>query len=403
MARPRMATGSWGTIATVPQVQQGTTWVTAPVGVKPERWRARTRVRDLDGKRRDVERFGPTKGRAEAALKAALTERSTPRDTATLRADMSFADAGAVWLRQITRAESRLAASTVAQYQAAWTRHVEGSNLANLTLREANRVPAVRTFLEGVADAHGSGSAKTARSVVSLVLGMAVHDGLFDVNAARQVRTPKASGAAPGTTKATKRAAALMEAGMDAADLARDTTRALTADERERLLTLAATDEDARHADVGDLARYMAGTGVRISEALGQAWADVDLTAGTVYVRGTKTDASRRTLTLPPWLAEMLRNRREAMPGAVLVFPSPGTGGPRDRRNAARALRKLLDAAGLPWATPHSLRRTVASLIDEAGLPIALAANQLGHADPAMTARVYLGRKGDTSRAAAVL
>ena len=51
----------------------------------------------------------------------------------------------------------------------------------------------------------------------------------------------------------------------------------------------------------------------------------------------------------------------------------------------------------------HTFRRTVATLLDEAGLPIALAANQLGHADPAMTARVYLGRRGSTAAAGAVL
>lgn len=122
-------------------------------------------------------------------------------------------------------------------------------------------------------------------------------------------------------------------------------------------------------------------------------------------MRGTKTDASRRTLSLPKWLVETLHIRleRDGVRDSRLLFPSPRTGGLRDRRYAARAMRALLDGAGLPWATPHSLRRTVASLIDEAGLPIALAANQLGHADPSMTARIYLGRKGDTERAAGVL
>jgi integrase len=68
-----------------------------------------------------------------------------------------------------------------------------------------------------------------------------------------------------------------------------------------------------------------------------------------------------------------------------------------------RVMRELFDEAGFPWATPHTLRRTVASLLDEAGQPIALAANVLGHKDAAMTARVYLNRRGDTSAAAAVL
>jgi len=404
MARPRTALGSWGTVRVVGQVQLSPErWQQVSAGTKATRWRARTRVRDLDGRLRDVERYAATRAKAEAALKAALSERTAPRNSSTLSTETSLTKAGEVWLRQIRRAESGLAASTVAQYEAAWQRHVKDSPLARMTLREANRVPPVRTFLEGVADAHGSGSAKTARTVVSLILGLAVHDGLFDVNAARQVRTPRASAPVAFTSKASTRTAALAAAGIDPSEATRDTSRALTPTERVHLLTLAATDEAARHSDVADLARYMAGTGVRISEALAQAWADADLKAGTVYVRGTKTDASRRTLSLPPWLVEVLRTRRQAMPRAVLVFPSPKTGGVRDRRNAARHLRALFDTAGLPWATPHSLRRTVASMIDEAGLPIALAANQLGHADPAMTARVYLGRQGDTSRAAAVL
>jgi integrase len=148
----------------------------------------------------------------------------------------------------------------------------------------------------------------------------------------------------------------------------------------------------------------MGGTGVRISEALGQAWADIDLDAGTVHVRGTKTAASRRTLTMPSWLVEVLRERRaRGIATSGVVFASTKTGLRRDPSAATRALRSLFDRAGFPWATPHSLRRTVASLIDGAGLPIAMAADQLGHADPSMTARVYLGRGGDTSRAAAVL
>lgn len=89
-----------------------------------------------------------------------------------------------------------------------------------------------------------------------------------------------------------------------------------------------------------------------------------------------------------------------------LVFPSPGTsrsGEPRDRRNVARVFREVLDEAGYPWATPHTLRRTVASLIDQSGLSVAEAADYLGHCDAAMTARVYLGRRSTTARAACVL
>lgn len=83
--------------------------------------------------------------------------------------------------------------------------------------------------------------------------------------------------------------------------------------------------------------------------------------------------------------------------------PAADRGKPRDERNVPRTIRGVLDQAGYPWATSHTFRRTVAPLLDEAGQPTALAANQLGHTDPSMTARVYLGRKGTTSAAAAIL
>lgn len=408
MGRPRTEMGKWGRPATVGQVQLDGRWIKAEPGTKPTRWRARVRVRDLDGKVREVERFGTTKAKAEAALTAALSERVTPRHSNTLRPDMSFIDAGGMWLTQINRAEASLSANTVAQYEAAWRRHVVGSSLAHMTLREVNRVPAVRAFLQDVADNHGSGSAKTARSVVSLVLGMAVGDGLFDVNAARQVTTPKRS---ISERPLTARERELLAAGVAPDKLGRNTDRALTEEERDRVRALTRADEEAngnaRRSDVADLVDFLAAVGPRIEEALSLRWEDVDLEAGSVHLRGTKTDASDRRLAVAPWALAVLRARRERKggPSAGYVFHAPmgDLETKRDRRAATRALRVLLDRADLPWATAHTFRRTVATLLDARGLPLAQIADYLGHADPAMTARVYLGRKADTSRAAALL
>jgi integrase len=360
-------------------------WVSAPTGIKPSRWRARTKFRDADGELRDVERFAPTKARAEANLRSALKDRKAPANGDVMRADMSLVAAGTHWLEQVKRPDSKLSDNTRDQYEAAFGRYVKGSRIAGLSLREANRVPVLETYLQGVADAHGTGAAKTARSVVSSVIGLAVRYKVLDHNAMRDVRPAQAS---------------------VAKTVQRDTTRALTRAERDHVLAVADDHEGAQYADVADLLWFMAGTGVRISEALGQRWHDVDLDAGTVFVRGTKTDASQRRLSLPGWLTERLTTRAGELGTDGLVFRSPGTSDAdkvRDRRNVARVFRAVLDEAGFPWATPHTFRRTVATLLDEAGLPIALAANQLGHANPAMTARVYLGRKGDMSAAGAVL
>jgi integrase len=397
--RPRTPLGTAGKMTTVGQVCINGRWVTAPEGARPTRYRARTRVRGSDGTLRSVERFDRVKGRAETKLRAAVAEKVTAFRGDELWADMSVVSAASIWLAQVGRLDSGLAASTREQYEAAFERYVRGSGIAELTLREANRVPPLRTFVQRVADSHGTGAAKTARTVVSNILRMAVNDGVLEHNAMRQVPPAKANGPTRPSISA-KRAHLLGE--LD--DVERDTSRAFTRTERDQLLDFAAGDAVAQERDVVDLVRWMAGTGVRISEALGQLWADVDLAMGTVHVRGTKTDHSDRVLHLPVWLVESLEKRAvHGLPVSGLVFASTRTGERRDRRNTARHLRDVFDRAGFPWATPHSLRRTVATLMDEAGLPLALTADQLNHANPAMTARFYLGRKGDMSRAAQVL
>lgn len=388
MPRPRTALNTFGSIATTGQVQDDSgRWVKAPIGVRPTRWKARVKHRDRDGVLRDVTRFASTKGKAEALLKAALAERSTPLDGDEMRGETTVEEAGRAWLAQVERSDSGLSDNTRAQYRAAFERYVVGSSIASLTLREANRIQVLEKWLREVADRRGGGAAKTARSVLSGTFTLAMRYQVLEHNAVREVRPAK-----PATPKASER----------------DTGRAFTREERQRVLDSAAVLRVARELDVTDIVYWLAGTGVRISEALGQQVSGLDLEKGTVLVLGTKSGAATRVLNLPPWLLERTAERveRKGLTGAELLFPSPSTADrtqPRDRRNVARIIRTVLDDAGCPWATPHTFRRTVATYIDQAGLPIAVAANQLGHADPAMTARVYLGRRGGSAEAAGVL
>jgi len=190
-----------------------------------------------------------------------------------------------------------------------------------------------------------------------------------------------------------------------------------------------------------DLVGFMVGTGVRIGEARGLRWEHVDLVIGFVRLHGTKSRASRRRLDLPDWLVERLNARvervaqhhREAAKHAKrsetntraenvawmlaqadnvgvegYVFSSPAhleNERTWDQSNSSNAARALLDGAGLSWAIPHTFRRTVATRLGEAGAPLAQIADQLGHADPSMTASVYLGRdfEGDKSSLAVLL
>lgn len=74
------------------------------------------------------------------------------------------------------------------------------------------------------------------------------------------------------------------------------------------------------------------------------------------------------------------------------VFPSPA-GMLRDPKNTQADLREAFDAAGFPDVTSHVFRRTVATLMDMAGLSARAAADQLGHAHVSMTTDVYFGRR----------
>jgi len=63
----------------------------------------------------------------------------------------------------------------------------------------------------------------------------------------------------------------------------------------------------------------------------------------------------------------------------------------------------VFDEAGYEWVTSHVYRKTVATLMDGAGLTARQAADQLGHAKVSMTQDNYFGRKIAKTGAAQVL
>ncbi|GIF08604.1 tyrosine-type recombinase/integrase [Actinoplanes siamensis] len=104
-----------------------------------------------------------------------------------------------------------------------------------------------------------------------------------------------------------------------------------------------------------------------------------------------------------------MKARAERLSLSGLVFSSPHHLNKSERvwdqSNSAKALARIFIGSGFPWVTPHTPRRTVATILDQSGVPIATIADQLGHTDPAMTARVHLGRDlmGDKASVAAFL
>jgi integrase len=157
----------------------------------------------------------------------------------------------------------------------------------------------------------------------------------------------------------------------------------------------------------------IAGTGLRRGEALALRWADVDIEANTLRVRGTlarvgkelvvtepKTARSRRMLRLSPAMIAVLRAHKaaqnvERIKAANMwhqrdfVFTTED-GQPVDPRNALRALTTAAEKAGLPAGVGlHTLRHSAATALLEAGIGLKTVSDMLGHSSVAITGDVY--------------
>lgn len=151
----------------------------------------------------------------------------------------------------------------------------------------------------------------------------------------------------------------------------------------------------------------LAGAGLRVGEACALDWRDVNLATGTVTVRDSKTDAGTgRQVDLPLGLADELRVHKAAAgpagPGDPVFLSGPRNGrrgrqtpdnvGRRLKTAIRRANGSLGEAAIEPISgrvSPHSLRRTYASVRAACGDDPVYIAEQLGHEDPTFTIRVY--------------
>lgn len=400
MGRPRMKLGTWGHIATTAYIydEQGKREM-LPTGSrrKATTWRARAKVRDLDGKMRDAEKWGPTEAAARRMLTEALHERVTPAPAdAEIKPTTLLRDAAEVYRAEM-RGNDRLAINTRKVYESSLNRHVVGGPLADLTVREV-KVAGIERALRHIGTTSGPDAMKTARSVLRGVLDVAVKHDAIPLNPVRSVG----------------------HVSVPMKESRRDSGRAFTQEEREAVLAFADADPTARRRDLADLLAFMAGTGARIGEACGVRWADLDFTAGTANIGSLpvrvpghglmlqehgKTKTSSRTVALPPWLVSRLLDRKvNAVPNEWDVVFCSATGKLRDTSNTTKHVRKLLDAAGFEWAVGHTFRKTAATWMDaDPNTSPREVANQLGHKRASMTMDVYMSRRTVSPRAAQIL
>lgn len=146
--------------------------------------------------------------------------------------------------------------------------------------------------------------------------------------------------------------------------------------------------------------------GLRAAEIAGLEWDAVDLDTGWVTVRQQATDvagklevttrlkskAAYRKVPIPEWLREELRAYRDE---ATSWFVLNGERGAVLRTNnfRNRIFKPAVDRADLPsWVTPHTLRRTAASMWARAGATPSEIRIWLGHSSAATVFNIYEGQ-----------
>lgn len=185
---------------------------------------------------------------------------------------------------------------------------------------------------------------------------------------------------------------------------------------REQLLIYKSVCDNSSPRHLGI---YMAlATGMRIGELCALRWADIDLEAGVVHVRGTisriylpgndgpntvlvkgspKTPSSMREIPIADSLANLLAPIAQGRSGADFVLTaSPRPTEPRAYRNFFNSFQ---DRLGIERKTFHALRHTFATRCIENGFDAKTVSELLGHASIKTTLDLYVHPGFDKKKA----
>nr|WP_262985013.1 site-specific integrase [Sphingomonas daechungensis] len=114
---------------------------------------------------------------------------------------------------------------------------------------------------------------------------------------------------------------------------------------------------------------------------------DVDLTAGAIHFPDTKSGKPRWVHLTDEGIEFFRRHCLAKKPDDVLFTNENGR--QYGASHQVRPMKEAITAAGLEGVGFHILRHTYASRLAMAGVPIAVIAEALGHADERITRRHY--------------
>jgi integrase len=337
----------------------------------------------IDGRRRRVS--GATKTDVRARLRELVAKRETGQRIGDRR--MTVAEAVAEFIARDVPSRD-LAPRTVELY--AWTAQIICDEIGKVRL-DALTVDKVEAMLDRLATRKHHPLSRSSLSKVRGTLQRAIRfaerrDKVTRNVALHAVMSPSAARTQP--------------------------RQALTPEDARRLL------EALRHERNGLMFALSLLLGLRPGEAGALHWQNVSDGAVTisrgirregntpVVVDEVKTDRSRRTIELPPDVAEWLERHRKAQvterlaskrwDDRRLVFTTT-VGTVIEPRNSRRHLVDIcasLDEDGrtFPRVKPNELRHSCASLLSDQGVPLEQIADLLGHAGTDMLDRTYRHR-----------
>ncbi len=158
---------------------------------------------------------------------------------------------------------------------------------------------------------------------------------------------------------------------------------------------LLAVDQRATSPQAATLIRLMVGLGLRESEALEARWKWLDLTNHTYTVGRSKT-RTPRTIPVPSWLWSHLLEMPKTL--GEFICPCPDGTAHRGQFTKKTLIRATKDLK-IEGITPHSLRRTFATLHAQQGTALSDLQGMMGHTSPILTL-LYIQQSSEAKRLA---
>jgi len=329
-----------------------------------KRWRACLTWHDESGQQHRKSRDKVTQKEAQSALRSLFKE----REDATPKSSMKLAAWLVIWLedqRPHVRPTTHKRYASLIEHQMT---SLGERSLSSITTRDVER------HLDGlVASGYSTATTQGVRNVISSAFkaarraGLVAHDPVTDARSISRVRSE---------------------------------VPILTVEETERL-RLAAIEDHV----VGPVVVMLLASGCRAGEAFALQVEDIDLDRGRVRidktltpfgVGATKSSKGRRTVTLPQWATDALRDHIGRLSGSEVpcrpsdvLFTDPGSGQPWKAGTFRDQFRRLCRTAGVPMVRVHALRHGHISHLLAAGGDLFAISRRAGHASLTITTGTY--------------